>query len=270
MMELINMHTHTALCGHGEGTVDELVSAALHGGLSTLALTEHYPMTAAFDPDEYLSMPWASLDGYCDSVRAIREQTPQLEIVLGCEFDWLGAGEDRSAEQLDLSRFEYILGSVHFVDGWAFDDPAQRGRWEEEGPDRIWQRYFETWYEAVLSDMPFTAMSHPDLCKKFGYYPSYDKMPFYKRAAEAVQESGRMIEVNTSGAFYACKEMYPAPELLQEFCKAGVPCTLGSDAHHPSLVTRGLKEGYRLMYESGYREVTVPTRDGDRRSVTIE
>jgi histidinol-phosphatase (PHP family) len=79
-----------------------------------------------------------------------------------------------------------------------------------------------------------------------------------------------MVEVNTSGAYYACKEMYPAPALLREFCRAGVPCTLGTDAHHPDNAARGIKDGYRLLYECGYREVTVPTREGDRRRVVIK
>lgn len=269
-MELINTHTHTAYCGHGEGTVDEVVAVALRGNISTLALTEHFPLSKQFDPDEYLSMPQDLLDQYCADVLRVRDENPSIEILLGCEFDWLGEREDRSLDPSTLSRFEIILGSVHFIDGWAFDDPGERGRWEEEGPDYIWRKYFETWYDAVLSNMPFTVMSHPDLCKKFGYYPSYDVAPLYKEAAEAARCAGRMVEVNTSGAHYACAEMYPSPELLKEFCKAEVPCTVGSDAHHPDKVTRGLEDAYRLLYESGYREVTVPTKEGDRRSITIE
>ena len=56
-MELITTHTHTCFTNHGEGTVEELVSAAVAAGVSTIAVTEHYPMTATFDPDRYLSMP---------------------------------------------------------------------------------------------------------------------------------------------------------------------------------------------------------------------
>ena len=59
-------------------------------------------------------------------------------------------------------NFDLILGSVHFLDLWPFDDPAQRGYWDEVGPDYIWRRYFEVWCEAVMSDVPFTVMSHPD------------------------------------------------------------------------------------------------------------
>ena len=35
-MELITTHTHTCFTNHGEGTVEELVSAAVAAGVSTI------------------------------------------------------------------------------------------------------------------------------------------------------------------------------------------------------------------------------------------
>lgn len=155
---------------------------------------------------------------------------------------------------------------------WAFDDPAQRGRWEEPGaPDAIWRRYGELWCQAASDkSQPFTVMSHPDLPKKFAYYPTFGLQPFYEEMAEAVASAGRMIEVNTSGAYYACAEMFPAPGLLRAFCRAGVPATVGTDAHTPANVTRDIERGYKALYEAGYRVVTVPTSTKDRRRITIE
>lgn len=269
-MELITTHTHTGYTGHGEGSVEGLIEAARAAGITTIAVTEHYPLSNAFDPKDYLAMPASRLDEYVADVEAVRSRFDDIEVLVGCELDWLGVAEDRSLAPDDFDRFEIVMGSVHFVDSWAFDDPAERGRWEELGADYIWKRYFELWCDYVASDMPGTVMSHPDLVKKFGYYPSFDPQPLYRQAAEAIRGTGRMVEVNTSGAHYACKEMFPAPSLLAEFCRAGVPCTVGTDAHHPDLVARGIKDAYRLMYDAGYREVTVPTRTRGVRSITIE
>lgn len=270
-MELINTHSHTGFCGHGEGSVDELVSAAVAAGITTLGITEHYPLSDAFDPTAYLSMPSSRIEEYLAAIEAAREDNPGIELITGCELDWLGADEDREIAEASLAPFRLILGSVHFVDAWPFDDPSQRGRWDEpDAPDQIWKRYFDLWCEAVLSDMPFHVMAHPDLSKKFNRYPTYDVAPLYEHAAEAAAESGRMVEVNTSGSYYACKEMFPSPQLLSAFCRAGVPCTVGTDAHTPAHVARDIPAAYRLMYEAGYRTVTVPTAAGDRREVTIE
>ena len=86
---------------------------------------------------------------------------------------------------------------------------------------------------------------------------------------DALASTDKMVEVNTAGAYYDCKQMYPAPELLRLFCRAGIPCSVGTDAHAPEHVTRGLDKAYALMYEAGYRSITVPTATGDRRCVPL-
>lgn len=120
-----------------------------------------------------------------------------------------------------------------------------------------------------MSDVPFTVMSHPDLVKKFNRMPSFDPLPLFKGAAEAAAEAQRMVEVNTSGLTYACKEMFPCQDLLREFRRAGVRCTIGADAHQPSKVNQFIEEGYRWMYEAGYREVSVVRPDGDIRTISL-
>lgn len=271
-MELINTHCHSKYCGHGAGEVEEYAAAAEAAGITTLAFTEHYPLSPAFDPDKYLSVQPEDVPRYIEAVKQARLDHPALEIILGAEMDYLGDTEDRVITPCDLAPFTLLLGSVHFVDAWPFDDPAQRGRWNEPGAaDAIWKRYFELWCDAASDPaQPYHVMAHPDLAKKFNFYPTYDVAPLYREAAEAARAGGRMIEVNTSGSYYACAEMFPAADLLREFCRAGVPCTLGTDAHDPANVARDIKRGYAHMYAAGYREVTVPTATGDRRTITIE
>lgn len=271
-MELVNTHCHSRFCGHGEGEVAEYARIADEAGLTTLAFTEHYPLSPAFDPTDYLSVPAALLPEYVRAVEEAREAHPNMEILLGVEMDYLGKDEDRTITEADLAPYDLVLGSVHFVDRWPFDDPSQRDRWEEPGmPDAIWNRYVELWCDAVTdTSLRFEVMSHPDLAKKFAYYPSFDLTPLYERMAEAAKESGRMIEVNTSGSYYACNEMSPALPLLTAFARAGVPCTVGTDAHEPRYVTRDIERGYDLMRRAGYKCVTVPTRARDRRTISLE
>ena len=270
-METVNCHTHTFYSGHGDGTVEQLLAAAEEVGMDLIAVTEHYPLSSQMDPTGELALTWEQLPQYMADVAFSRERhLENMEVVLGAEFDWLGSAEDRLITAESFEPFAYSLLSVHFLDGWGFDDPAQRHRWDEMGTDDVWRRYIEVWIEAADSWWPCTTMSHPDLAKKWGLYPSFDLTPYYKRMAEAAAARGRMVELNTSGAYYDCKQMYPAPALLAEFCKAGVPCSIGTDAHTPAKVGRGLKEGYKALYEAGYRAITVPTVDGDRRHIPFD
>lgn len=271
-MDLVNTHCHTGFCGHAEGSVAAYVSAAKEAGLATLAFTDHFPLSDAFDPDGYLSVPRASMEDYKRDVLAAREENPKMDILFGVEMDYLGEVEDRTFSPEELDGFDVILGSVHFVDRWPFDDPAQRDRWEEpDAADEIWKRYIELWCQAAAdAHIRFDVMSHPDLAKKFAYYPSFRLEPLYEQMAEAARAGGRMIEVNTSGSYYACAEPFPAPALLRAFARAGVPCTIGTDAHVPENVARDIARGIRLMKEAGYSCVTVPTSTRDRRSIAID
>lgn len=271
-MELVNTHCHCVYSGHGVGSIAEYADAAEAAGLSALAFTEHYPLSPAFDPDQYLSMRPEYVERYLAEIEQARAAHPSIEFIVGTEMDYLGDLEDRTITEADLAPFRFKLGSVHFIDGWAFDDPAQKGRWEEPGaPDAIWRRYGELWCQAASNPAnPYDAMSHPDLAKKFGYHPTFDRVPLYQEMAEAARAGERMVEVNTSGGYYACAEMFPAPALLAAFCRAGVPCTVGCDSHDPANVARDIRQAYDLMYRAGYRSVTVPTATGDRRSITIE
>lgn len=269
-MELVTLHAHTGYSGHGSGSVRALAEAACTAAITVLGVTEHYPLSPAFDHDAYLSMPWESIGPYLDDIEQAQALFPDMQILAGCEFDWLGDDEDRSLAPDAFSAFDIVLGSVHFVDGWAFDDPSQVEAWEERGVDYVWRRYFSLWCDAVSSDLPFDVMAHPDIVKKFNYRPSFDPLPLYKQAAEAAAAAGRMVEVNTAGLQYPCKEMYPGQDLLREFARAGVPCTIGTDAHEPRFVARDIEKGYRWMHEAGYREVTVPLKDGDLKTVALE
>lgn len=268
-MELVTTHVHTNYCGHAEGSVEEMVAAAERAGVSTVAITEHFVLSEAFDPIKRIGMDPGRVDSYIEDVKRARIAHPGIEVLCGTELDWLGDLEDRDLASWRLDRFDVVLGSVHYLDGWGIDDKAKTGHWEEVGVDELWRRYFEVWCEAAASKAPFTVMSHPDLIKKYGHVPSFDPTPLYEAAAEAAAVGGRMVEVNTSGASYACEEMFPAPELLRLFRKAGVPCTVGTDAHSPEHIARGIEEAYRLMAEAGYDRVTVPGPGGSRREIAI-
>lgn len=265
------MHTHSTFCGHAVTPLAEMVRAAEDAGVSVMAATEHYPLPDSLREYSYASMPLDRLAEYETAVLAQRELHPGMQILLGCELDWLGADDERALTSDDLSRFDIVLGSVHFIDGWLFNSSRSKARWDDVDVDEMWDRYVELWCAAAVSDMPYTVMAHPDVIKKFGRYPSHGRLEgMYDRMVEAAVAGGRMIEVNTSGAHVACGEFYPAPELLSRFCRAGVSCTVGTDAHRAEHIARDIEKAYASLYEAGYREVAVPQVGGDIRMMAIE
>ena len=111
-MELINTYCHSRYCGHGEGEVEEYVRAAEAAGITTLAFTEHFPLTPAFDPDKYLSVMPENLPRYLEAVEQARRDHPALEIITGCEMDYLGPDEDRTITEAEYADACALFGEL--------------------------------------------------------------------------------------------------------------------------------------------------------------
>jgi len=62
------------------------------------------------------------------------------------------------------------------------------------------------------------------------------------------------VEVNTAGLRKPVGEIYPHPALLRACRAAGVPVTLGSDAHAPAEVAADLAAAVHLLRAAGYEE----------------
>jgi histidinol-phosphatase (PHP family) len=152
---------------------------------------------------------------------------------------------------IELGEFDLVLGSVHFVGDWAFDDPRLVSRYEDADVDVLWRSYFGLLEDAAASGL-FDVMSHPDLIKKFAFMPSFDPEPLYQSAARVFAESGVAIEASTAGLRKPCKELYPAPAFLAACRQAGVPATVSSDAHRPEDVGWGFDRAIDALVDAGY------------------
>jgi histidinol-phosphatase (PHP family) len=272
-MELTDTHMHTWLSGHGIGTVEELVQTSCDRGFTTIAITEHLPLPVEVDPDGTFAMTEDQVCQYLEEIETSRARHPEIELIGGIEVDWREGAESYILER--LGPYEIVLGSVHMFtvckdDIWAFDHPDYIEGWLERGEENVWREYFRLWCDAVLSTVPFTIMSHPDLPKKLGFKPVFDPREMYLAMAEIAASKDLLVEVNTSGLFRPVAEPYPAPALLKAFCDAGVGCTVSSDAHNPGHIGRGFDMAYAAMRAAGYKHVTVPTRTGDRRTISLD
>lgn len=271
MRELIDCHIHTERSGHGSGTVQQMVGAAVFKGLSGIVMTEHLPLPDGIDPNHHLAPPLEELAAYADEVRGMAARAKGIDVVLGAEADWL---PDRPEEASLLRRAAYdagvtvLLGSVHFIGDWAFDDPHHLEEWDARDVDEVWTDYFSRWCEAAGSGF-FDVMAHPDLVKKFGHRPSFDARELYAEAARAAAEAGVLIEVSTAGLRKPVGELYPGPQLLQAFRAAGVDATVGSDAHATEEVGWGLDQAYSALDAAGYKRVALPLNREDRRWIEL-
>ncbi len=249
----IDYHLHTSRCGHAVGVPEEYAREALRLGMAEIGFCDHFPLLHL--SDSTLSMSLEELPAYVSDVLELRDRFPQMRIRLGIEADYLPETAGRLASLLQEIPFDYVMGSVHFIDGWCFDDPRNLDGYRGRDLFDLWSRYFELVGEAAESGL-FDVLAHPDLIKKFGFRPDGDVTGLYERCLDRVSACGLAVEVSTAGLRKEVGEIYPSPDFLRLCRERAIPVTLGSDAHHPREVAYRFEAALELLQACGYTEIT--------------
>jgi len=225
----VDLHNHTILCNHATGSVNEYVEAAIGCGTEYFGFSDHAPMH--YDPQ--YRMKFEEMELYERWVRDAQEKyKDQITVLLGYEIDYLPGYMD----EIVLKRpCDYLIGSVHFIDDWGFDNPEFIGRYEHADIDEVYRRYFGL-IEAMAKSGLFDIVGHLDLMKVFKFLPKQDIRLLAKKALKAIKKADMSIEINVSGYRKPVAEAYPSPLLLEEAYALDIPITFGSDAHRPDQV----------------------------------
>jgi histidinol-phosphatase (PHP family) len=165
------------------------------------------------------------------------------------------------------AQVDYLIGSVHFIDKWSFDNPEFIAGWKNKDIDEIWQAYFEA-TEAMARSGKFDIVGHLDLIKVFKFMPKKDVRTLAKNSLQAIKKSNMVLEVNTAGLRKPIGELYPSRALLEEAYALDIPITFSSDAHSVEQIGFGYDVAIAQTKEIGYTKVA--TFEGrDRQLITF-
>lgn len=257
----VDLHSHTTLCNHAVGSVNEYVEEAIANGTDIFGFSDHAPMD--FDPTYRMSFEEMALyRGWI--MDAKQKYADKIEILFGYEVDYLPGHMDERVLQSDV---DFFIGSVHFINEWGFDNPEFIGRYEHEDIDVIWQKYFDL-IEAMAKTELFDIAGHIDLIKVFKFMPKKDILEIAMPALKAIKEADMVLELNVAGYRKPCEEPYPSPSILQAAFELGIPITFGSDAHNPEQIGLFRKEAEDLARSIGYTECAT-FKDRKRTMVTF-
>ncbi|MBW1817776.1 MAG: histidinol-phosphatase HisJ family protein, partial [Deltaproteobacteria bacterium] len=185
-----------------------------------------------------------------DVVSAQKDQGPG--VLLGIETDYYEGCERFLRDWINTWKFDMIIGSVHYIDAWGFDNPSQRQVWASLDVTAAWRTYFGLIGRLAGTGF-YDVVGHLDLPKKFGYRPpdrTLEEMA--KPALDKIAGAGMGIEINTAGLRKPVGEIYPSALLLTLARERDIPVCFGSDAHSPEEVGAGFLEAAELARECGY------------------
>jgi histidinol-phosphatase (PHP family) len=271
MIPLFDSHVH--LQPHGErppvdrSVIECYVENAKANGLQGLAITEHlfrfqeaYDLLEGWwneDPNKELASMvqryWQdhvnlSLPEYVRLIEAAKSDG--LPVSLGLEMDWIPGRAETLRALLAPYDWDVVLGSVHWIGAFGFDDEAMLEEWERRKVDQVFEDYaqlIDDLADSRLADV----LAHLDLPKLFGHAPS-DTNGFNKRLAAAAVRSGCAVEINTNGLRKA-GGIYPSADLLALLNREGVAITLASDAHIAGRVGQQFDRAAEFATSAGYQ-----------------
>ncbi|NLO20915.1 MAG: histidinol-phosphatase HisJ family protein [Syntrophomonadaceae bacterium] len=240
---LLDYHVHAI--AHGEYQysrewIRQFIETARSHKLREIGFTEH---------DEYI----AEIDYRL--LENLRREYDDIKIKIGLEVDYWEERENQIRQLVAGYPYDYIIGSIHYLDGWAFDHPDHRDGFDHLDIDQVCQRYFQVLSQMVDSGL-FTVVAHFDLIKKWGHRPVGHSLNYYcHEVLNKIKKSDMCVEINSAGLRKPVGELYPGQEILKLMASMKIPVTLASDAHHPSEVGEGVREAAQAAWAAGYREI---------------
>ncbi|MCR4399187.1 MAG: PHP domain-containing protein, partial [Firmicutes bacterium] len=160
---LMDYHIHLE---HGRLEMDWLrrfVDEAVGKGIAEVGVSEHmfkfyessslWPSWWRFKPDRYLS----------DYVELVSEARAMgIPVKLGVEAEYIEGLEKEIGEFLEGVPWDYVIGSVHFIGDWAFDDTEVRDEWENRDVAEAYRLYFSLLEKAIRCGL-YDVIAHPDV-----------------------------------------------------------------------------------------------------------
>ncbi len=261
IMPIFDTHVHTTFSTDGRSTLDDYAAAVRGGQIRGIGLTDHVDVLPGggsyghFDPADYLQ-----------AIHAYQEQG--CPFWAGAEIDYASRGEAKILDNLQRYRYAYTIGSVHLSFPKSTDNQAELGQADSIGKQRVLDmiRFYYAEVKAMLARPEFDVIGHA------GVYKRYLKPVFLKDAqlareisgldhelARVCAQSGKILEINTSGLFAPLGKTIPDITFTSEYCRCGGRLvSIGSDAHQAAHLGRGFATAYALLREIGFQYLTLP------------
>jgi histidinol-phosphatase (PHP family) len=154
-------------------------------------------------------------------------------------------------------RLDFVLGSVHFLDGdWAFDHAGEETEFAQREIDQVYRDYYGR-IRAMAKSGLVDCMAHLDLVKIFGFRPNADLSDLLDLVLSEIRAANLAMELSTAGWRKPVGELYPSDEIIRRAIARGIPFTTASDGHSHIQQAENFDRLARKMAAFEIREVAI-------------
>lgn len=219
-----NYHTHTALCGHASGTMEEYVLRAIECGVKYMGFSDHIPLKMSDGTESPHRVPTQKAEWYISEVRRLREKyKDKIEISIGFEAEYYPEYFNTAIENATRLGAEYIILGQHFL---SSDESIHSISPHSESS--LLDEYISLVSAAIRSGK-ITYVAHPDMFNFVGDEAIYNEK--IGKLCDLANEYGTPFEINLLGIRDG--RCYPNEKFWKIVGKKQVKVTFGFDAHDP-------------------------------------
>ncbi len=227
----VDYQVHSLRSHDGKVSIMEMCRRAAAIGLDEIGFSEHKD----FDPGDPV-VDYFDYDAYMQEITEARLfWGDRLKIRAGVEIDYQIWFEDKIGSYLDEHAFDFVLGSVHYVDRLTVMS-AEYNR--SRNARTAYVDYFNAVRDSVVSGM-FDVLAHLEYANRRGIaaWGPYEAKAYesdLKAIFDRVVDERLALEINTAGIFHGIEATYPCADTVALYAdRGGDRISIGSDAHHP-------------------------------------
>ena len=179
-------------------------------------------------------------DDYLKLIAALKKETFDIDVRFGLEVCYTPETESLLSSILEHYQFDFLVGSVHSVNGYLYDMDAfsKELLWDKNDPSTIYKSYYDSIEKLIQSNL-FDQVGHPDVIKLYSIDPGYDLHPTYHHIARLANEYNIKMEDNTKAHYsYHHPDIGLNADFRNILKENNVQIVTASDAHYPSDVGR--------------------------------
>lgn len=257
-MYLVDYHTHSRCSPDSTAQLTDMAAAAYSLGVAELCTTDHCDLQQE-DGTSLQSWDWTPILEQYEQAKALC-QWPDFRLLLGLELGGAHTNLPLAQEILSTAPLDFVIGSVHNLSPAAGGLDMYFLKYEsEEACHQALDDYFTSLL--ALASLPvYDSLGHITYPLRYingreGYQIGLDRyMDRLDQLLRTVIETGRAIEINTHGG----REVEQWRPVLKRYHElGGERITMGSDAHNPAQVAKGLTQSAKLLHETGFRWLTL-------------
>ena len=243
---MYDFHIHSRVSFDGHDTGLQLAQAAVKAGLKEICFTDHRDFLRNSQEQPMLF----DLERYSQEYDSLA--IPGLTIRRGVEYGLYEDNQARMHRELKERDYDFVLGSVHFVDDI---DVYFSEYWQGKTVFQAQRHYFETMLSCVQANDEFDVLAHMTYLHKGAGSPVKTPLAFedhreiIDEILRVLASKGKGLELNTSG-LDRCGGFLPTPDYFRRFKELGGQIvTIGSDAHASNRVGQYSLEACQVLKE---------------------